>query len=457
MSKDKISDYSATANSNTDIAGINIDEGCAPSGINNAIRTLMKQLKDFQQGTNSDSFNGPTNGAHNGSVGATTPAAGTFTTLSATGNVTLGDASADTVTVNGTTNFVAAPTIGGVGLGMGFKNRIINGAMMIDQRNAGASVGTSSGSSVYTLDRWIANYTQTSKFTIQQNAGSVTPPVGFTNYLGVTSSSAYSVGSSDFFYIGQKIEGFNTADLAWGTANAKTVTLSFQVYSSLTGTFGGVLWNSALNRNYPFSYTVSSANTWTSISVTITGDTTGTWLTTNSTGVQVNFSLGAGSTYSGTAGAWSGTTYVAPTGSVSVVGTSGATFYITGVQLEKGSTATSFDYRPYGTELALCQRYYEKSYDIGTTPGTATTNNGAGVLANYNGSSTNVSINTIFKVTKRSAATVTSYSPATGASGKWQAGGSDATPTVTNAGTNSAWVYGTGNNNYMHFTAESEL
>jgi hypothetical protein len=268
-----------------------------------------------------------------------------------------------TAKVNGSTVFNASSS-------MGFKNRIINGAMVIDQRNAGASVSTSSGSVVYTLDRWIANYTQTSKFTIQQNAGNLTGtnlPSGFANYLGVTSSSAYSVGSGDFFYIGQKIEGFNTADLAWGTASAKTVTLSFQVYSSLTGTFGGVLWNSALNRNYPFSYTVSSANTWTSISVTIAGDTSGTWLTTSSTGVQVNFSLGAGSTYSGTAGAWSGTTYVAPTGSVSVVGTNGATFYITGVQLEKGSTATSFDYRPYGTELALCQRYYYRTVSGGTS------------------------------------------------------------------------------------------
>jgi hypothetical protein len=97
--KDKISDYSATANSNTDIGGVNIDEGCAPSGINDAIRTLMKQLKDFQQGTNSDSFNGPTNGAHNGTVGATTPAAGTFTTLTSTGNTVLGDASTDTLNV----------------------------------------------------------------------------------------------------------------------------------------------------------------------------------------------------------------------------------------------------------------------------------------------------------------------------------------------------------------------
>ena len=240
----------------------------------------------------------------------------------------------------------------------GFKNRIINGAMVIDQRNAGASF-TQTTTTTYTLDRFAAQGTVASKYTVQQNAGSVTPPVGFTKYLGVTSSSAYSVGSSDAFTIQQFIEGFNIADLAWGTANAKTVTLSFQVYSSLTGTFGGALRNGSYNRSYPFTYTISSANTWTAISITVAGDTTGTWSTDNSAGINLVFGLGVGSTYSGTAGAWAGTNYNSATGATSVVGTNGATFYITGVQLEKGSTATSFDYRPYGTELALCQRYFE--------------------------------------------------------------------------------------------------
>jgi len=240
---------------------------------------------------------------------------------------------------------------------MGFKNRIINGGMVLDQRNAGASVTPTNGS--FGLDRWCFNATAASKFTAQQNAGAVTPPAGFANYLGVTSSSAYSVTSGDIFSIFQPIEGFNTADLAWGTASAATVTLSFRVYSSLTGTFGGALRNSTAARAYPFTYSIPTANTWTTISVTIAGDTSGTWLTTNGVGINVSFGLGGGSTYSGTAGAWSGAgNFITATGAVSVVGTNGATFYITGVQLEKGSTATSFDYRPYGTELALCQRYF---------------------------------------------------------------------------------------------------
>jgi hypothetical protein len=248
-----------------------------------------------------------------------------------------------------------------------FKNRIINGAMVIDQRNAGASVTPTSGQ--YTLDRWYFSLAQTSKLTTQQNAGSVTPPVGFTNYLGVTSSSAYSVLTGDYFGFRQSIEGLNVADLGWGTANAKTVTLSFWVRSSLTGTFGGSLFNSAANRSYPYSYTISAANTWEQKSVTIAGDTTGTWLTDNGNGIQVYFSLGAGSTFSGTANTWTGGTWASqPTGSTSVVGTSGATFYITGVQLEVGTTATTFDYRAYGQELALCQRYYFKTFEPNVVP-----------------------------------------------------------------------------------------
>ena len=246
--------------------------------------------------------------------------------------------------------------LGSPGVSTGFKNRIINGAMFIDQRNAGASVTPTNGQ--YLVDRWLAGLTQASKYTAQQSA---TAPTGFSNSLLITSSSAYSVLTGDAFYLTQRIEGFNTADLGFGTANAKTITLSFQVYSSLTGTFGGALQNSAANRSYPFSYSIPVANTWTTISVTIAGDTSGTWVgATNGTGIALSFGLGVGTTYSGTAGSWAATNYVSATGATSIVGTNGATFYITGVQLEVGTTATNFDYRSYGTELALCQRYYQQ-------------------------------------------------------------------------------------------------
>jgi hypothetical protein len=240
----------------------------------------------------------------------------------------------------------------------GFVNRIINGDMRIDQRNNGASITPSDAA--YGLDRWSFRLSQPSKFTTQQNAGGATPPTGFTNYLGVTSSSAYTVGASEFFTLVQYIEGYNLADLAWGTASAQTVTLSFWVRSSLTGTFGGSFNNTNNARSYPFTFSISAANTWEQKTVVVPGDTSGTWDTTTGRGVGVRFNLGAGASFSGTAGSWSGSTFFAPTGAVSVVGTNGATFYITGVQLEVGSVATPFERRPYGTELALCQRYYQK-------------------------------------------------------------------------------------------------
>jgi hypothetical protein len=242
---------------------------------------------------------------------------------------------------------------------MGFRNRIINGAMQIDQRNAGASV-TQTTSPLFPVDRFQIFGSVTSKFTAQQNAGSVTPPTGFTNYLGITSSAATTPGASDIYFLRHNIEGYNTSDLAWGTAGAKTVTVSFWARSSLTGTFGCALMNDATDRNYPFTYSISAANTWEYKTVTITGDASGTWLTTTSTGIRLYFYMGAGSSRTGTANAWatvSGAT--APSGLTNLIATSGATLYITGVQLEVGSVATEFERRPYGTELALCQRYFQ--------------------------------------------------------------------------------------------------
>jgi len=238
----------------------------------------------------------------------------------------------------------------------GFKNRIINGAMVIDQRNAGASVSNTTAA-IYTLDRWGCYGPSASKFTVQQSS---TAPAGFINSLLVTSSAATAVGASDIYHLFQQVEGLNISDLGWGTASAQTITLSFQVRSSLTGTFGGSLRNSAGNRSYPFTYTISTANTWETKSIAIAGDTTGTWLTTNGIGISLSIGLGVGATFSGTSGAWAAGNYLSATGATSVVGTSGATFYITGVQLEKGATATSFDYRDYGRELIMCQRYYAK-------------------------------------------------------------------------------------------------
>jgi len=237
----------------------------------------------------------------------------------------------------------------------GFKNRIINGAMVIDQRNAGASV-----TSGFPVDRWSTNFSVGSKFTLQR---STTAPAGFSNSLLITSSSAYSIGAGDYFLLNQTIEGFNIADLNWGTANAVPATLSFWVRASLTGTYSVNLQSgSATTVNYLASYTINSANTWEFKTITLSAPTSGGFPIDNSGGVAIRFTLGTGSSQTGATTTWA-TSGVAlgATGQVNVSGTNGATFYLTGVQLEKGSTATSFDYRPFGTELQLCQRYARKT------------------------------------------------------------------------------------------------
>ena len=264
-------------------------------------------------------------------------------------NAILDASGGTTATVNGFT-----PTVSN----MAGRNRIINGDMRIDQRNAGAAISAATlGGGGYMVDRWTAYFTQSAKFSVQQNAGSVTPPAGFTNYLGFTTAAAYSVTGGDTFFTYQIIEGNNITDLAWGTSNAKAVTVSFWAYSSLTGNFGASITNNGF-RSYCFSFNIPVANTWTYVTVSISGDTSGSWPTGNNGGFQLRFNLGSGATFTGTANTWSSSNTVAPTGSVSVVGTSGATFYITGVQLEAGSVATPFEHRQYGQELALCQRYY---------------------------------------------------------------------------------------------------
>jgi hypothetical protein len=299
---------------------------------------------------------------------------GTFTIASPNSNsdrtVTLPDQTGTLVLSGNSASFTSAAVSGATTTGslavngdnisatnsLGFRNRILNGGMVIDQRNAGASVTGNSG--VYPVDRWSFNNSQSSKFTAQRNAGSVTPPSGFTNYLGVTSSSAYSVLSSDYFGIGQSVEGFNVADLGYGAAGAQTITLSFWVRSSLTGTFSVAITNSAFSRGYVTTYTINAANTWEQKSVTIPGDTTGTWLTNNEAGLRLFFNLGAGSGQNATPNTWGSWVGWGVSGATSVVGTNGATFYITGVQLEAGSVASPFERRDYGRELAMCQRYF---------------------------------------------------------------------------------------------------
>jgi len=243
------------------------------------------------------------------------------------------------------------------------RNRIINGAMVIDQRNAGASITVNSNSGTqFAADRFLVQGTSSEGvFTAQQL--SATPPTGFKNYVRVqTTTASASPASGSLYAMSQIIEGFNIADLGFGAAGASTVTFSFWIRSSLTGTFSGSLKNgNAYNRSYPFTYTINSANTWEYKTVTVAGDTSGTWQTGNLGGLIVYWDLGCGSSLLSTANSWQGGNYNGVTGSTRLISTLNATLDITGVQLEKGSVATSFDYRPYGTELALCQRYFRKT------------------------------------------------------------------------------------------------
>jgi hypothetical protein len=315
----------------------------------------------------------------------------------------------------------------------GFKNRIINGAMVIDQRNAGASVTASADG--YCLDRWKTYLAGGGVMTAQQVS---TSPAGFINSALFTVTTAdSSIAAGDVYGVQQMVEGLNCADLGWGTANAQTITISFWVRSSVTGTYTVSVRNSSDARSYLATYTVNAANTFEQKTITIAGDTTGTWLTTNGVGVRLWFDLGAGSTYTGSAGTWSAGTLTHVTGTTNWIATNGATFYITGVQLEKGSTATSFDYRPYGTELALCQRYFVKetgynvkaatrygaslvmlSYsmpvEMRTTPTATNTNNWSVINSAGTENSTTSTVNTIFGFSGGSVDVIlnTSFNPA---------------------------------------------
>jgi hypothetical protein len=252
----------------------------------------------------------------------------------------------------------------------GFKNRIINGDMSIDQRNAGASVTVNSAAYTYTLDRW-AGFGKSSAgvFTV---ARSSVAPNNFTNSALITVTTASTPSGADLYGFRQAIEGFNFADIGWGTSSAQPITISFWVRSSLTGTFGASVFSNQTTDTYPFTYTISAANTWEQKTVTIQGRTSGSWNTTNGNGINLWFCIGGGTT--ATANTWNTTGDVlTPAGATNIIATNGATWQVTGVQLERGSTATNFDYLDYGSELRLCQRYYEAggTYTTGTTASSA--------------------------------------------------------------------------------------
>jgi hypothetical protein len=263
----------------------------------------------------------------------------------------------------------------------GSRNRIINGDMRIDQRNGGASVTVNSSALTYAVDRW-AGFGMATAGVFTLNC-STTAPSNFTNSLAAVCTTADgTIAAGDRYCIDHRTEGFNVADFGFGSAAARTITLSFWVQSSLTGTYCVALINSAVDRSYVAEYTINAADTWEYKTITVAGDTSGTWLSDNGIGIAVRFTLATGTTFQTTANAWAAGNFNATANQVNWMSSSSSrTFRITGVQLEPGSVATPFERRSYGQELASCQRYYE----VGTSGsfGYATAGTGVGAHVSY--------------------------------------------------------------------------
>lgn len=259
-------------------------------------------------------------------------------------------------------NAISAPNT------FGFKNRIINGDMRIDQRAVGVETrGTVTSGATYTVDRWYTIKNGAGQaFTVQKSTDVPSGQIFKNSALITITETDSTISTGEYNVFGQNIEGLNVYDLLWGTANAKAITLSFWVKSSLTGTFAVSVGNQASNV-YAASYTINAANTWEYKTVTIPGPTSGTFPTDTTSAIQVRYDLGIGTQYSSALNTWtSGGNYFGGTGAVKLAATNGATWQVTGVQFETGNQATAFDVRPYGTELALCQRYLYKVSSDGT-------------------------------------------------------------------------------------------
>ena len=344
MAKDKLTEYSATNASNDVIGDISVAEGMLPSAVNNALREQMTHLKNFADGTDGINVLSLDDDDASASIKIQAPSALTTTTT-----LTLPDGDGDAGAM------LQTDGSGQLAWSTAYRNRnlILNGAQVIDQRNAGASV---SGDGKFPVDRWKASKVGSGAFSMQQSS---TTPSDFNHSVVCTVTTAdTSLAASDEYSYRHFVEGFNFCHANWGTSSAYPITLSFWVRSSVTGTYAVGFRNNAGNRTNPSTYTISSANTWEYKTVTVAGDTTGTWEgATNNIGVGVIFSLGAGSNYQGTANTWNASGTWSTASATQWISTSSATWYVTGIQMELGSQSTAFEHRSFGDELAACQRY----------------------------------------------------------------------------------------------------
>jgi hypothetical protein len=342
---------------------------------------------------------------------------------------------------------------------LGFRNRIINGDMRIDQRNNGAAV---SGTGVFAVDRFVTDCVNA--VLQSQQISDVPSGQGFVNSLRITVTTPSSNASNDFAAVNQKIEANNVADFMLGTASAATITVSFWVKASVTGTYVASFQNGlSSRRSYPATYTINSANTWEKKTITLVGDTSGTWETGNGQGIWIRFDLGSGSNFLGTANTWQSANAMRVSGAAKLSDTLNATFFITGVQLEAGSVATPFERRPYGTELALCMRYFEKSYNADVALG-AVTEAGAACFTTQRSAFYQDFPNQRFAVVKRASPTITIYNASTGGTGTIRnpQAGTNINAFATSGGTGSVSLFSEGSIDAgyglrAHFTASAEL
>jgi len=345
MSKDKLTDYDATAGNNTDIGGISVDEGMLPSNVNNAIREMMSHLKDFAAGTQ----------------GVTTIGVDTINETTTDGGVTVDgllikDKEIGTSAAPAT---LQASAINGGQIG-GRRNLAYNGAMKISQR--GTQTGQT-GSSYTACDRFLTSESGAAVTTSTQETD-VPSGQGFANSLEIDVTTAdASLAASDNFLIIQRLEGQDLQHLLYGTSGAKDLTISFWVKSPKTGTHILELRHNDATYFNSQAYTISSANTWQKVTLTFSGYTTTAFDDDADHSLSINWWLMAGSNFtSGTlnSNTWHNTAANRAVGQVNCVDDAANNFYLTGVQLEVGSVATEFEHRSFGEEMTLCKRYYHR-------------------------------------------------------------------------------------------------
>jgi len=377
--------------------------------------------------------------------------------------MTIEDKPVNIMASNQTTGISVNLSTGEVNAGtVQFRNRIINGDMRIDQRNAGSIVSTGSG---YNVDRWTLARSSTAVVSAQQITGPT--QLGFQKAIELKVTTSTTLSTSQFYLLDHRIEGLNASDLNWGTSSGSSVTLSFWANPSLTGIYNVALRNTSLNRSY-ITETTLTANTWQYVAITIPPETSGTWFVTNAIGIFISIILGCGSSLQNTRNSWIVGTgplsigYIASSSSVTnFLATVNNTFKLTGVQLEKGSKATPFEFRPFAAELQLCQRYFMKTYNYDVIPGTI---GFPGAIGGFSPAISYMWCFTCPTALRTNPSTITAYAAMTGTMHKYNLGGgtTDYDVTYFTNSERSILLYANANgqiNNYyyVHLTIDSEL